>query len=168
MKRKPALPALQDDALIAALAAGLKPVELSPEKRESMRQKLLARVAVASSADRPSAPPPPLTRTVRADEGEWIVVSPLVQVKILRMDVANNNQTILVRMQPGGEVVAHSHSQEEECLILEGEVEVAGHRLSSGDMHIAGPGARHEPIRTRVGALLMIRSEIPPKHFSMV
>ncbi len=72
----------------------------------------------------------------------------------------------MFRLQPGSVVVAHGHTQEEECLVLEGEIEIGGHVLRKGDLHIARPGACHAPITTRTGALLWVTSEIPPPHFS--
>lgn len=58
------------------------------------------------------------------------------------------------------------HTQEEERLVLEGEIEIGDHILRKGDLLIARPGARHAPITTRTGALLWVNSEIPPAHFS--
>ncbi len=155
---KPNDPAL-DERVIGALAQSVGAAVLPDPVRESMKRRLLARIA--------GAPAPAGTSTVRREDGEWTAVSDLVQVKMLRIDREMNSQTILVRMAPGGEVVPHVHSQEEECMILEGEIEIAGHRLRAGDLHIASPGAAHGVITTVHGALLMIRSEIPPAHFSM-
>jgi quercetin dioxygenase-like cupin family protein len=81
------------------------------------------------------------------------------------MDRERNDQTVLIRMQPGAVVVGHPHTQEEECLVLEGEVFIGDYRLGQGDMHVARPGAVHAPIRAPQGALLMIRSEMPPPSF---
>jgi quercetin dioxygenase-like cupin family protein len=148
-----------DDELVGAMSLGLKPVELSTATRDSLRSRIMQRIA-----DRP----PPLTTTIRASEMTWNRVNDLVEVALLRRDVANNNQTVLIRMQPGAEIVPHRHNLEEECLIVEGEIEIGAHRLYAGDMHIAQPGAAHAAIRTRTGALLMIRAEIPPSGFSLV
>jgi quercetin dioxygenase-like cupin family protein len=148
-----------DEALMDSLAGALAPIELSSERREAMRTRILGRIADQ---------PPPGTRTLRANEGEWIRVNELVHVRLLRQDIASNSQTVMIRMLPGAEVVAHRHTQEEECVILEGEVTIGAHRLRAGDVHLASPGAKHAPIRTVHGALLMIRSEIPPQQFSMV
>lgn len=63
------------------------------------------------------------------------------------------------------DAVGHRHTQEEECLVLEGEVFIGGYRLSQGDMHVARPGAAHAQIRAPKGALLMIRSATPPPNF---
>ena len=105
------------------------------------------------------------TFTIRAGEMQWVNAGPGVEVKVLRKDLERNDQTVLIRMQPGSVVVGHRHTQEEECLILEGEVFIGNYRLSAGDMHVARPGVIHAPIRAPHGAVLMIRSEMPPSSF---
>ena len=156
-KSKPNDPVL-DAATIESLATAVAPAELSVADRDSMHARIMARV---------QAEPPPSTFTIRATDMQWITVGPGVEVKVLRADPERNDQTVLIRMQPGAIVVGHRHTQEEECLILEGEVYIGDYRLAQGDMHVARPGAVHAPIRAPHGALLMIRSEMPPKHFKI-
>jgi quercetin dioxygenase-like cupin family protein len=146
------------DELAGAIASGLKPAELGNMERDALRRRVLGRV---------SDPAPDGTYTVRASENPWLKVSELVQVRVLRKDEAHNNQTILIRMLPGASIVPHPHSQEEECLVIEGSVDVGPHRLYEGDMHVVSPGARHPEIISPRGALLMIRSEIPPAGFQL-
>ena len=138
------------------MASAIAPAELSQSDRESLHDRIMARI---------SADPPQRTYTVRANEGTWIPVGPGVELKVLRMDREANSQTVLFRMQPGSQIVPHPHNQEEECLVMEGEILVGEHRVGKGDMHIAMPGAKHPPILAPHGALLCIRSEIPPQHF---
>jgi anti-sigma factor ChrR (cupin superfamily) len=147
-----------DAAVAAALAQAIAPAELSQTERRAMHDRILARI---------HAPPPPLTQTIRATEMSWVSAGPGVEVMVLRSSDERNDQTVLIRMQPGSVVVGHRHTQEEECLILEGEVFIGEHRLMRGDMHVAHPGAVHEPIRAPHGALLLIRSERPPQHFKI-
>jgi anti-sigma factor ChrR (cupin superfamily) len=97
----------------------------------------------------------------------WVSAGPGVEVMVLRSNDERNDQTVLIRMQPGAVVVGHRHTQEEECLILEGEVFIGELRLMRGDMHVASPGAVHAPITAPQGALLLIRSERPPQHFKI-
>jgi anti-sigma factor ChrR (cupin superfamily) len=156
-KSKPNDPVL-DAATIEGLATAVAPAELSAADRDSMHARIMARV---------QAEPPPSTFTIRATDMQWVTVGPGVEVKVLRADPERNDQTVLIRMQPGAIVVGHRHTQEEECLILEGEVYIGDYRLAQGDMHVARPGAVHAPIRAPHGALLMIRSEMPPKHFKI-
>jgi anti-sigma factor ChrR (cupin superfamily) len=152
---KPAANVL-DDAMVQRIAAALQPAELTAENRDALHARILARI---------QNEPPAGTFTNRAADMRWITVGPGVEVKVLRMDRERNDQTVLIRMQPGSVVVGHRHNQEEECLVLEGEVFIGNYRLGQGDMHIARPGAVHVPITTPSGALLMIRSEIPPQTF---
>jgi RNA polymerase sigma-70 factor (ECF subfamily) len=46
---------------------------------------------------------------------------------------------------------------------LQGQLTVGDHRLGEGEMHAARPGGVDAPIRAAGGALLMIRSEMPPQ-----
>ena len=145
-----------DPQTMERMVGAIAPAELSQSDRESLHDRIMARISTA---------PPPRTYTVRASEGNWIPVGPGVELKVLRMDREANSQTVLFRMQPGSQIVPHPHNQEEECLVMEGEILVGEHRVGKGDMHIAMPGAKHPPILAPRGALLCIRSEIPPQHF---
>lgn len=178
MRGRSAVPAILDEAMIGALAQAIRPVELTATERSRLKERVLAAARrtertttdAASVQDVPRAQDaaPPGTFTLRAEQGEWQRVSDLVQVKVLRRNAARNDQTVLIRMLAGSEIVAHPHSQEEECLVLEGEIEIGGHRLRQGDMHVAAAGTHHARIRSRSGALLLVRSEIPPEGFSIV
>ena len=145
-----------DPTTTERMVGAIAPAELSQSDRESLLDRIMARI---------SAEPPQRTYTVRANDGTWIPVGPGVELKVLRMDREANSQTVLFRMQPGSQIVPHPHNQEEECLVMEGEILVGEHRVGKGDMHIAMPGAKHPPILAPRGALLCIRSEIPPQHF---
>ena len=145
-----------DPAVVATLACALAPAELSQADRDEMRSRIMLRV-------RDEAPPG--TVTIRSAHMQWVRAGPGVEVKVLRMDRERNDQTVLIRMQPGAVVVGHRHTQEEECLVLEGEVFIGTHRIGQGDMHVARPGAEHSPIHAPNGALLLIRSEMPPRSF---
>lgn len=138
----------------AALAEVLRPAELSVVRRGSLRERILRRV---------SAPAPAHTLTVRGEDGDWIRVGPLAEVKILRRRWEANNQSMLVRLAPGAVVARHTHTQEEECVVLEGEVIIGEHVFRAGDAHFALPGAAYTGLRTMTGCLLFIRSEIPPE-----
>lgn len=136
-----------------ALAGAVKPAEMSARQRESLRERILERVR---------APAPVDTFTVRAAEGEWMRTGPLSEIKLVRRDWQANNQSMLVRLAAGAEIATHTHAQEEECVVLEGEVMIGEHVFRAGDVHVALPGATHAGLRTRTGCLLYIRSEIPP------
>jgi anti-sigma factor ChrR (cupin superfamily) len=159
--RKPPKPpapasAVLGDSLIAQMAADLNSSTLSQSAQQALHERILKTIQTQAPAG---------TFTIRAADMQWRDVGPGVKVKVLRKDADRNDQTVLIRMQPGSVVLGHRHTQEEECLILEGEIFIGEHRLSAGDMHVARPGVVHAPIRAPRGALLMIRSEMPPSSF---
>jgi mannose-6-phosphate isomerase-like protein (cupin superfamily) len=148
--RKPA--DLVGDDLASALAAGLHPVELGQRQRSELRERILGRIR---------DPAPDGTSTLRATEPGWHSLNERVQIRILRRDQIGMNQTMLIRMLPGGVIDAHVHSQEEECYVIDGEIEIGDHPVRCGDMHVASRGAAHPRILSRCGALLLVRTEIP-------
>jgi quercetin dioxygenase-like cupin family protein len=152
MRRLPEIESLTPEEE-AALAAAIRPVELGAGQRERMRESILTRVRAPAPAD---------TFTVRGQDAGWIRIGPLSEIRIVRRDWQTNNQSVLVRLAAGAEIAAHGHTQEEECVVLEGEVMIGEHVFRAGDVHIARPGATHAGLRTRTGCLLYIRSEIPP------
>jgi anti-sigma factor ChrR (cupin superfamily) len=145
-----------DPDVVRILSAALAPAELAPADRDALRERIVQRI---------TAQAPPGTTTIRAGDMHWVSAGPGVEVKVLRVDRERRDQTVLIRMQPGAVVLGHRHTQEEECLILEGEVFIGNHRLGQGDMHVAAAGAVHAAIHAPLGALLMIRSEMPPRSF---
>jgi anti-sigma factor ChrR (cupin superfamily) len=139
-----------DADLSDALADGLAPIELTTAERDRMRARILKRVA---------ASPPSGMVTVRAQEGDWRDFAPGVQIKVVHEDSSTNTMSYFVRMEPCARVPVHAHSQEEHCLVLEGEVIIGEHVMRSGDWHMARPGSTHVDFWSKTGCLLFIRSE---------
>jgi quercetin dioxygenase-like cupin family protein len=135
-----------------ALACAVRPLELSAKRRERLRRRILKRARDQTSEG---------TRTLRATEGDWIEIRPFVEVRELRRDEASGMHTSLLRMRPGGVIPAHRHEREEECIVLEGEVQIGTHTLSAGDVHIAAAGTWHEQVSTRKGVLVLLRGDDP-------
>ncbi len=143
-------------ALFAQLATALPSVELPAQQRERMRQRLME-----SGCGRLPAG----TTTVRAAGGEWIALSPLVKLKVLRVDARAGNQTVLVRAEPGGSMPRHQHRHDEEFIVLEGECRIGKLHLRAGDAHFAPAGSWHDEITTDTGVLVLVRGEYPaPAH----
>lgn len=139
-----------DRATVRRIATSLSATELPLAQRNSMRERINARVSLLQAAD----------QAVEAGVG-WEAFWPNVWVKVLRQDARNKTQTALLRVLPGGVVPARAHTQDEECLVLEGEVFIGEHRISQGDLHVAGPETRYRDITSQTGAMLMMRSETP-------
>jgi len=143
-----------DSSSATAISEALKPHPLTAERKELMRSRILDRISAAP------VPAPAGTITIRADEKDWIALTPLIDIKVLHQDVTQNVQTALWRVRPGASVPPHYHNLTEECLVLEGELKVGDHAVRKGDMHIALAGHTHPMIESPTGALLFLRTEI--------
>jgi quercetin dioxygenase-like cupin family protein len=150
MKTQLENPALDAD-IVAAIADGLVPIELSSAARDRMRAHILRRVTAAL---------PSGMSTVRSNEGDWRHLAPGVQIKVLHEEASLNTMSYLVRMEPGARAPVHTHAQEEHCLVLEGEVHIGEHVMRSGDWHVALPGSTHADFLSKTGCLLFIRAEM--------
>ncbi len=107
----------------------------------------------------------PGTVTVRRDEGDWQTIRPGVELKMLHVDRGAGTQSFLLRMAPGSRLPPHDHpAGPEECLVLEGETEVAEISVGAGDFHLAPQGVRHTEITSRTGAVIYIRNAIDDAH----
>lgn len=102
----------------------------------------------------------PTMLVVRHGEGDWREILPGVSIKVLREDTAERSQTTLWRMQPGASVPRHQHSQNEECLVLEGSLVQAGIEYFPGDYLLSPVGLTHDHFVAPQGALFLIRGEI--------
>lgn len=65
----------------------------------------------------------------------------------------------LQRLAPGSALPAHRHSDDEECLLLEGEMFVEDRLLRAGDYQVAPAGTVHRAVTTDAGALLYRRGD---------
>lgn len=139
------------DILLAA-NAGLIP-ELVPV--DTVRARMLANIM--QRVEMPSM------QVTRQNEGQWRDILPGVSIKILREDLVQRSQTTLWRLQSGASVPKHQHSQNEECLILEGSIVHAGTEYLVGDYLLSPAGMPHENFVAPHGALFLIRGEIIDK-----
>ena len=132
----------------AGLIPGLAPAEALGKR---MLANIMQRVAM------------PGMKVTRQNEGQWRDIFPGVSIKTLREDLNECSQTTLWRLQPGASVPKHQHSQNEECLVLEGSVVHAGTEYFSGDYLLSPVGIPHDHFIAPNGALFLIRGEILDK-----
>jgi quercetin dioxygenase-like cupin family protein len=64
--------------------------------------------------------------------------------------------TMLLRLAPGGKLVAHRHRQVEEFYVLEGSCICAGEFLQAGDYHRAEAGSVHPITSSDEGCLALV------------
>jgi quercetin dioxygenase-like cupin family protein len=131
-----------EETLLLAVAS---PGELPPKRVNALRERIMARIDLAK----------PLV-TIHAAEGKWINVLPKVKSKML----FNNGKKVaqLFRLEAGGEIPAHPHPVDEECMVLEGEAWIGDIHVKAGDFHFAPRGTPHGKLHSPTGALLYIRT----------
>lgn len=130
---------------------------LLPEEQETLPEGLLAKIEVAieaSGADLPG------TVTRRAGTGEWTQVYPGLNIKVLNRIEKLSRQTIMVKLDAGCEYQSHEHSQDEEILMISGDLIIGNLVLGPGDFHVAHVGRKHPVHRTNTGCVCIISQAI--------
>lgn len=97
-----------------------------------------------------------LSRTLRADTGDWIKVSPGMRVKLLHRNVELGRQTVLLDIEPGAVYPAHAHEQDEEIFMISGDLAIGAEELGPGDFHVSAKGSRHPAATTRAGCRCIV------------
>lgn len=134
--------------ITCALASELMPIEMRPERRQALRERVIHTVREAGM------------QTIPSTGGEWKQLTPLVQMKLL--SAFDGAHSFLLRLAPGAVVPAHRHPADEECIVLEGEAWLGDIRVCAGDYHIARQGTKHGAVTSQKGALLFIRGSDTP------
>jgi anti-sigma factor ChrR (cupin superfamily) len=118
----------------------------------SLRKRVLDRIA-GTAARRQNQDMLSGMVVVRSEDTAWKPSSlPGVEVRTLRGD-----QTVMLRMRPGAQIPAHSHTSNEQCLVLEGTVmDADGVTARAGDFVFMPAGSRHKPLHTDTGCVLLI------------
>lgn len=101
----------------------------------------------------------PDTRTIRVGEMGWEPYAPLITRKVVHLDRHAEVLTAFYRLEPGAEVISHTHLLTEECLVIEGEIECDGIVVRAGEVHLAPPGSRHV-LKSPKGAMVYMRGDL--------
>lgn len=86
----------------------------------------------------------------------WLEVQP----GVLKLDLCSDEQrtSSFYRFAPGAQCPAHAHPQDEECMVLDGEVFLGDCLLKAGEYQLAPTGSYHREVMSDVGCLLFIRT----------
>jgi quercetin dioxygenase-like cupin family protein len=133
------------DELLAELALGLRAVTTPTRLDQRIGEKLRARMAATA----------PIC-TQRADAARWIELCQGISVRVLRHDRKAGRLTAVWRLAAGARLPAHPHDRDEECLILEGEIQHEDELYRAGDYMVAPAGSQHRVISTRGGCSMLI------------
>jgi len=128
--------------VVESLAEPIEPVEPSPIIRERLLQRIAKPLFIQSN-----------------DEGVWKDF-PLPGIRYRMLYADEKRYTALVRMSAGSRYPAHTHSDVEECLVLEGEVWVGSQLLRAGDYQRGHPGTFHDEQRTENGCLMLLNAAL--------
>ena len=150
-EKKSALPA--DWA--ARLATELKPVRPAPERALAMREKLFQRI----HAEARPAPGSAEHLTLRAGDGRWLQLAPGIRMKPLNRE--RGMLSYLLELAPGESLPAHDHGEDEECMVLRGDIWLGDVHAFAGDYHLARKGVPHGRLHTEGGCLLFLRGARP-------
>lgn len=142
----PALPSDVENAMFESLNGHA----LTPQRSSAIKARLMQRVRQTRL--------PHLT-TIQADEGEWKPFLPKVRIKTLQQ--SGDSMSYLLRLEAGAILVPHDHPQDEECIVLEGEVRFGDTVARAGAYHLAPKGMAHDAIFSDTGALLYLHGAIP-------
>lgn len=127
-----------------ALASG------ASTQARSIRRRLMERVADADVSH----------LTIDGDEGDWQPFLEGVAVKVLREH--SGVLSYLLRLEPGAVLPPHRHPNDEECVVLEGRLQVGSKiEIGPGGYHLAHGGALHATISTESGATIFLRGAVP-------
>jgi quercetin dioxygenase-like cupin family protein len=125
-------------------------VDFATGRSRSIRRRLLERVADADETH----------LTIAGDAGEWQPFLDGVRIKVLREQAGV--LSYLLRMEPGACLPPHRHSRDEECVVIEGSLQVGTRtEFGPGSYHLAHGGALHATISTRSGATIFLRGSVP-------
>ncbi len=98
--------------------------------------------------------------TTRASMAEWFELNDKISIKVLHQDPVKKVQTALWKLKPGAVITAHRHDNDEDCLVLEGSIQVGEHLLRAGDFHKMEKGSFHSDLHSEEGALLYLKHDM--------
>lgn len=157
----------RDDAADLSLAAEPiePPVELLARLRERIRGQDEQGEVASNEEAAPAGQPWRKWKTARAEGLSFALASEAqweptgvdgVEARRLYADTENHRITMMVRMQPGSSYPAHHHGGDEECYVVEGDLDVGGTIMRAGDYQFAPAGTEHPVQSTEEGCLLLI------------
>jgi ChrR Cupin-like domain len=139
-----------DAELISLLNAALEPEPLAPAAHARIKHRLLRRLA-ADSTER--------HLTLDAGGAGWRPFSKGVSIKML--NESGGVASYLLHLQAGASVAPHRHPVDEECVVLQGEVQIGALRIGAGGFHLGRQGVLHDRLSSTQGAVIFLRGATP-------
>ena len=139
-----------DAELIGQIAAAIAPEPLDARTQQRIKQQLLRRIAADSTGRHLHQPP---------EAAGWQPFGEGITMKVLHE--SEGVMSYLLRMAPGAALPAHRHPVDEECVVLEGEVQIGPLSLGTGGFHLGRKDILHDRLCSSGGALIFLRGAIP-------
>jgi quercetin dioxygenase-like cupin family protein len=138
------------DADILAAFDAAQAVEPVPDAVSArIKSRLFNRIADTEAAQVAIAP----------EGGKWRPFGPGVEIKVLHKQ--EGVMSYLLRMAPGAELPNHRHPHDEECVVVQGMVQMGELSMGPGGYLMERAGTLHPPLRTADGAVIFLRGAAP-------
>jgi anti-sigma factor ChrR (cupin superfamily) len=144
------MPSALDADIAEHLHDALVPEPMDAELAARVKRRVLQRIAEEQR---------PQHLTVHAGDGVWQPFGPGVQLKLLH--AAGDIWSYLLKLEAGAQLPTHRHPVDEECVVLQGVVQVGGMRVAAGGFHLGRKDVLHAPITAVEPALLFLRGARP-------
>lgn len=151
MNSKPMPPVLDAD-IVDHLHDGLPAEPADADATARVKRRVLQRIAEEQSERH---------LTVQAGDGAWQPFGPGVELKLLH--AAGDTWSYLLRLAPGAQLPPHRHPVDEECVVLEGVLQIGEVRVGTGGFHLGRRDVLHASITSVDGALIFLRGARPQK-----
>ncbi len=138
-----------DADLLAAFCAAQQPGPLDAALAQRVKRRVMHRIAELEDRH----------LTVQAGAGDWQPFGPGLQIKVLHEQ--GGIMSYLVKLAPGAELSPHRHPEDEECMVLEGELRIGELVVPAGGFHLARRDTLHDRITTVTGATIYLRGAVP-------
>jgi len=140
-----------DDDVLAFLSAAQAPEPVDATVAARIKRRVLDRIAVAEGAQ--VAVPP--------ETGTWRPFVPGVKIKVLHD--SGGIMSYLLRMEAGSMLPNHRHPHDEECVVVEGSVQMGDVTMGPGGYLMERKDTLHPPLTTVDGATIYLRGASPRK-----
>ena len=145
--------AVLDPDLAAQIAQALEPEPPDAQTQSRIKRRLLHRIAADSTGRH-------LTELPSTPGGAgWQPFGDGIQIKVLHE--SEGIMSYLLRLAPGAFMPAHRHPVDEECVVLEGEVQIGDLRVGAGGFHLGRKDILHDRLESADGAVIFLRGALP-------
>jgi len=139
-----------DADVVELISAAIAPEPADDATRARIKRKLLRRIAADTTARH---------LTLQPQAAGWQPFGDGVAIKVLHE--AGGIMSYLLRLAPGSSLPAHRHPVDEECVVLEGEVQIGALRVAAGGFHLGLKDILHDRLCSEGGAVIFLRGAVP-------